>query len=513
MRYVIGVDVGTGSARAGVFDDAGTMYATAQCPIALHQPHAGWAEQSSTDIWKSVCTSVRECLSVSGIDPQAIEGISFSATCSLVLLDTSDQPLLLSEGAQLWDVVVWMDHRAVKEAEQISASGSTVLDNLGGTMSPEMQIPKLMWLKKHRVDLWERLGFAGDLADYLTYRCTGSNDRSVCTLGCKWTYNPDLNQWDHSFLAQVGLEDLLQKGAIPEQAKPIGSVVGSLTSEAAEQLGLSTSCHVATGLIDAHAGALGTLGLFANDDIEKRMALIAGTSNCHITLSHTRQEVPGVWGPYAGAVVPSLWANEGGQSASGAALDQVVALFAAGQQYGDDPHGNISREIQDRLVKDQQFANDVHVLPDFIGNRSPFANPDLRGTITGLTLEDQKETFLKVYWATAASIAYGTRLIIDTLNNNGYQISTIHLSGGHKKSELLVGLYSDATGCDVVLSSFEEPVLLGAAMAALLPTIVDQQMSTLSENLKGEHLIRKPSASTAQYHAQRYKAFLKMYSD
>ncbi|MFK7997420.1 MAG: FGGY-family carbohydrate kinase [Granulosicoccus sp.] len=511
MRYVVGVDVGTGSARAGIFDETGRMYATAQRAIALHRPQPEWAEQSSTSIWASICASVQECLSSCDIDAVEIDGISFSATCSLVLLDRNNEPLLLSEGSELWDVVVWMDHRAVSEAAQISASGSIVLETLGGVMSPEMQIPKLMWLRAHRPELWERLGYAGDLADYLTFRCSGSIMRSVCTMGCKWTFDPDLNAWNHTFLSQVGLDDLLNKASLPDTATPIGTGIGVLTAKAASELGLTTRCQVATGLIDAHSGALGTLGLFADNQVEERLALIAGTSNCHIALSRTRREVPGVWGPYAGAVTPAMWANEGGQSVTGALLDHIVNLFSAGAAYGDNPHAAISKVLSARLASAPDFASAVQVIPDFLGNRSPYANPELRGAISGLTIEDTHETFLKVYWAAAVSIAYGTRLIIDRLNENGYRINTIHLSGGHKKSELLVGLYCDATGCDVVLSPFEEPVLLGAAIAALAPLSEPQGMAGVIGKISGEYTVRRPEPSATLFHNDRYKIFLDQY--
>ena len=191
MRYVIGVDVGTGSARAGLFDETGRMLAQASHSIPMKRPQPEWAEQSSSKIWEAVCKSVQECVSGSSIPAEAVNGISFMATCSLVLLGKSDRPLMLSEGEEGWDIIVWMDHRAIEEVAEATRSNSRVLNNVGGTISPEMQIPKLMWLKRNRPDLWAELGFAGDLADYLTYRSSGSLHRSVCTLGCKWTYDPD----------------------------------------------------------------------------------------------------------------------------------------------------------------------------------------------------------------------------------------------------------------------------------------------------------------------------------
>src|ERR1700738_5185842 len=92
-EYVIGVDVGTGSARAGIFDLQGQMVATSQHPIQIFRPHEDHVEQSSRDIWHAVCSSVRAALNEGAVNPRQIVGISFDATCSLVVLDEEDLPL------------------------------------------------------------------------------------------------------------------------------------------------------------------------------------------------------------------------------------------------------------------------------------------------------------------------------------------------------------------------------------------------------------------------------------
>ncbi len=510
MRYVIGVDVGTRSARAGLFDETGHMLATASKPITMKQPKLEWAEQSSDEIWQSICYSVSECIAISGIKAKKISGISYSATCSLVLLDKKNKALVLSDGKENWNVIVWMDHRAACEAEEITKSGSSILNNLGGTMSPEMEIPKLMWLKRNRPELWEQLGYAGDLADFLVYHSCGSLKRSDCTLGCKWTYNADEDGWNKDFLHQIGLDDLLKKAQLPDQAVPVGTFMGKLTKQAASELGLTTNCSVASGLIDAHAGALGTLGLFVDDQLERRMALIAGTSNCHISLSPKKILIPGIWGPYSGAVINGMWCSEGGQSATGALLDHIVALFAKDRS-SKKYHTDIALQLMAIEDENPEFAAEIYVIPDFIGNRTPFANPKLRGHISGLTIEDPEISFLKIYWAAAASIAYGTRLLIDRMNQYGYKIDTIHLSGGHTKSPLLINLYADATGCDVFVSNAEEPVLLGAAIAALAQFEDKNYVAMVTKKMNKNGKLYLPRETHRRIHNERYKEFNKHY--
>lgn len=158
-------------------------------------------------------------------------------------------------------------------------------------------MPKLMWLKRNRPDLYARIGYAGDLGDWFGFQCTGSLDRSVCMLAGKWTFDPRPGfGWDRDLLRHIEMLDVLETAALPETALPIGTTLGHLTSEAASDLGLTTDCIFVVGMIDAYAGALGTLGRSLQNRPVHRLALIAGTSTCHIAAQPDRREVPGVWG-------------------------------------------------------------------------------------------------------------------------------------------------------------------------------------------------------------------------
>ena len=118
----IGVDVGTLSARAGVFDSAGRLIASARRPIAIWREPGEIVEQSSDDIWRAATAAVREAVEASGVAPEAVRGMGFDATCSLVALDRNARPLSVSPNdAPERDVMVWMDHRAIDDAERINA--------------------------------------------------------------------------------------------------------------------------------------------------------------------------------------------------------------------------------------------------------------------------------------------------------------------------------------------------------------------------------------------------------
>jgi FGGY-family pentulose kinase len=512
---LVGVDVGTGSARAGVFTPQGKLLGRSEQPIAMRRSDANFAEHDSEQIWSAVCTAVRTAVAEAAIDPAQIVGIAFDATCSLVVRDAAGRPVTVSrDGENRWDTIVWLDHRALEEADECTRTGHEVLHYAGGVMSPEMEVPKLMWLKRHLPESWARAAQMFDLADFLSWKATGSLARSQSTLTCKWTYLGHAEgKWRHDFLAQVGLEDLLDKAALPDEASPVGADLGALTEKAAAELGLSPACRVGAGLIDAHAGALGALGAFASDaaTIDRHLALIAGTSSCVMALSAEDRPTTGVWGPYYGAVLPGVWLNEGGQSATGALLDHIIRWHGAGGEPTGERHLAICRRVMElRQTEGLGLANRLHVLPDFHGNRSPLGDPFALGVISGLTLDSDFDSLCRLYWRTCVSIALGVRHILETLNTRGYAIDTLHVTGGHTRNPLLMELYADATNCTVVEPLTPDATLLGMAMVAanaagLYPSL-DQACLAMQQGGKS----RAPKTAAREQFDRDYRIFLEM---
>lgn len=513
---VVGVDVGTGSARAGVLGRDGKLLGRAEHPIDMNQPQNNHSEHDSEQIWAAVGSAVRGALTAAGAEGGDVAGISFDATCSLVVRDRAGGQLSVSTGGEArWDTIVWLDHRALAEAEECTATGHRVLDYIGGVMSPEMETPKLMWLKRHLPQCWQGAGHFFDLADFLTWKASGNAARSQCTVTCKWTYLGHENPgWQQDFFDQVGLGDLRERSGLPERASPIGADLGPLSEAAAAELGLTTACRVGAGLIDAHAGALGVLGGYAGDPrvIDRHLALIAGTSSCVMALSAEPRPTQGVWGPYYGALLPDCWLNEGGQSATGALLDHVIRWHSAGGRPNAETHRRITQRIMElRQDAGLDLAGRLHVLPDFHGNRSPLADPHAVGVISGLTLDSSFDSLCKLYWRTAVGIALGVRHILEALNERGYGIDTLHVTGGHLKNPLLMELYADAVGCKVIEPAAEDAVLLGSGMVAATAAGFYDSLGSAAEGMQQGGQERHPNPAARSRFDRDYAVFLKMH--
>jgi D-ribulokinase len=517
----IGVDVGTGSARAGVFDDHGRLLSSAKQPIAIWHEPGGIVEHSSRDIWRAVCESVREAVGASGLPRAALKGLGFDATCSLVVLDPSGTSLPVGpSGDPSRDVIVWMDHRAINEANLINHDGHEVLRYVGGKISPEMQLPKLLWLAKHIPDTYRRAGHFLDLTDFLTWRATGATTRSICTVTCKWTYLAHERRWAHDFFDRIGLPELggpnfVRIGAeVVEPGSPLGTGLGK---EAAAAMGLTPGIPIAAGLIDAHAGAVGTMGASLEaraGDPRRRLALILGTSCCCMAVADEPRFISGVWGPYFSALTPRQWLTEGGQSAFGGAIDHLMHLHPAfaglAKGAGEKAFEQMERDIlgsTGSLSGAALLARDLHVLPDFLGNRSPLADPNARGAVVGLDLSDDYASLLTLYVATLMGLAHGVGQIMRALERGGYQFDLLVVSGGAARSPLVRQIIADATGKKVGLPETTEPVLLGAAMLGAVAAGRHGMEDAMSAMSKLAQEVIPAGGEIAAFHEKKRQVF------
>lgn len=527
-KLYLGVDVGTASVRAALFDRRGTMRGSGTHAIRIGRPEEDLVEQSSDDIWAACGSAVRAALAEAGATPAHVAGIGFDATCSLVALGDGDRPVTVSPtGDDGWNVVVWMDHRATAQASRINETRHEVLRYVGGVVSPEMQTPKLLWLKERLPDTWRRAKRFLDLPDFLVYRATGVDVRSLCTTVCKWTFlGQDGRGWQRDFFERIGLGDLASEGfsRIGTRVRPMGERAGELTAASARELGLAAGTPVAVAIIDAHAGGIGTIGAPSPAPLESRLALIGGTSSCHMAVAPEPRFVSGVWGPYWSAMIPGMWLAEGGQSATGALIDHVVFSHARGadlraqaEQRSTSVYALLNERLE-VLARGAPFpaalCADLHVLPDHHGNRSPRADPTVRGMVSGLKLTDSLDSLALLYLATVQAIAHGTRHIVDALRAGGYRIDTILACGGDTKNDVFLREHADATGCAIVLPAEPEAVLLGSAILGAVasgdqPGVVEA-MAAMTRAGRGVH----PSGGgVAKFHEAKHRVFLRMHED
>ncbi|XP_022670271.1 FGGY carbohydrate kinase domain-containing protein-like isoform X2 [Varroa jacobsoni] len=505
--FVVGVDVGSRSARAALVTLRGNLVRKADRPLEVREQKGEIFEQNADQIWNAICECVREVVSSVSVDDIKGRPVSVSA-----------------DGDDRFNVIMWCDHRARDEAELINRGGYQVLRRVGGRISPEMEPPRLLWLKRHMPHSFQRIKHAFDLPDYLTYRATGSLSRSLCSLTCKWTYDAQKG-WDKAFWREIGLEEIADNPEIIGKQNEVrypGDFLGTLSKNAVKDLGLSSQTKVGASVIDAHAGVLGMLGAFAkgvSSEPTTRLCLIAGTSTCHMLLSKKEIFVNGVWGPYEGAIFPNLYLAEAGQSASGMFLDHLLMTHSRynealenSKRFGLHIVEFVTQILENMASSNRcsvdELTKDLHVYPDYHGNRSPLADPNMRGMISGLELSNTEEDLAILFLAGVQALAYQTKQIVDQLEKQGHRVESLLLCGGLINNPLYVAAHANVLQRPVLVPDENEVVLIGAAVLAARALGCFQDLWESMREMSGRATIRWPDQAVAELHSRRYKAFL-----
>lgn len=261
-----------------------------------------------------------------------------------------------------------------------------------------------------------------------------------------------------------------------------------MSEQAAAELGLKPGVAIGSGVIDAYAGWIGTVGakVELGRDIETaegeslaftRLAAVAGTSTCHLAMSKDAVFVPGIWGPYNNVVLPNYWMAEGGQSATGALLSHVLETHPAhkmalseAEQAGQNVYDYLNHHLEG--MKQKVGAPSLNFLGrhiffygDLWGNRSPVADPNMRGSLMGMSSDVSIDNLALLYYATMEFIALQTRQIVFAMNEAGHQLSSIFMSGSQCRNPVLMDLMATACEMPVVIPEYVfAAVVHGAAM-------------------------------------------------
>jgi FGGY-family pentulose kinase len=279
-----------------------------------------------------------------------------------------------------------------------------------------------------------------------------------------------------------------------------------LSEKAGHELGLPAGIAVGSGVIDAYAGWVGTIGAKVSlglpqlkvgvpeDDISQafsRLAAVAGTSTCHLAMSKEPVFVDGIWGPYRDVILPHYWMAEGGQSATGELLKHVIETHPAyNEAISMAKSSNIS--IYDYLnLRLQEMADRINAptisylgrhfffYGDLWGNRSPIADPNMTGAVIGLSSDRSTNGLATYYYAAMEFIALQTRHIIETMNSAGHLITSIFMSGSQCQNMILMELIATTCNMPVVIPRYvHAAVVHGAAMLGAKAASVDKDGKT-----------------------------------
>lgn len=492
--YLMGIDFGTESCRAAIFDLKGQPIAFAATPYPTSHPRPGRAEQSPTDWWNALVASVHRVMNETGIPARHIAAISYDATTmTVVALDQS--------GHELRPAIMWMDVRATEQSARAETIDHWARDyNGGGTMpaTAEWYPFKAAWLRANEPDIYRDAYRLVDAPEWLTFKLTGEWTLNINSAAQRMYYNRDHGGWPVEFYEHIGCGDVFDK--IPERILDLGEPVGGLSASVARELGLLPGTPVAQGCADAWAGQIG-LGVVEPG----KTAIITGSSHVISGQSANPLSGRGFFGGFTDSVIRGQYTVEGGLVSSGSVLKWFKDGFARDVTQAADRLGLNPYKILDERAADIPVGSDGLIINEYFqGNRTPYTDSKARGVITGLTLGTTPE---HMYRAIQESVCYGVAHNLTMFQAAGFEATELVACGGATNSRDWMQMHADVSGVPVTLTEVGDAVVLGSCMLAavgggLYPSIQDAARNMVKETERIEP--RSEVHEEYQFYLQQY---------
>jgi len=479
-KYAIGVDFGTESGRVVLVDVAdGREVATAvhtyangvideKLPGTDIRLEPDWALQDPNDYLEVYKNAIPAVLRSSGASPHDVIGLGIDFTaCTMMPTKADGTPLCFlpewRDNPHAW-VKLWKHHAAQPEANRLNeiarAQGYTFLDRYGGKISSEWFFPKAWQILDEAPAVYAAADRLIEGADWVVWQLTGLEKRNACTAGYKaiWSKREGFPP-DQFFKA---LDPRLQHVVDEKMSRtlyPLGAKAGGLTQQAAGWTGLDPGTAIAIANVDAH------VSVPAATVVEPaRMVIIMGTSNCHMVLGTEERLVPGMCGYVEDGIIPGFFGYEAGQSCVGDHFAWFVenCVPAAYEQEAKARGIDIHQSLEDKAARLKPGESGLVALDWWNGNRSVLVDVDLTGLLVGATLATKAE---EIYRALIEATAYGTRIIIETFEQNDVPVSEIVATGGlPDRNKLLMQIYADVTGRPIRIAETRQGGAFGSAM-------------------------------------------------
>ena len=428
-RLLLGVDVGTTSVKASIYDRVGNLLAESSEPARVDRLGDGRIEQDPAEIWRAVSDAVRALPNKEDVVSVGVCGHS----PTLILFDAHGQPIR--------PAILWQDRRAAAEAAELKERlGDRAAVVLGGPLpvTPSYPHPRLLWLRRHEPNVLARAAHALDTKDWVNFRLTdvvASDPWSAKALTNMATGRP-IEAWREL----LGVDP-----SIAPPTRPVSSPCGPLSAEAADALGLRPGVTVAIGWTDGGCAMLGT-GCFAQPGVAYD---VAGTSEVIGTTVPSPPSDPRIQN--APGPDPRWTLMMGPTQSSGASVTWLGAVL------GVEP-----REVVDLASTAPPGADGLLFLPYLEGERAPIWDPHARGGFVGLLASHTRAHMAR---AVLEGVAHSARHVLETIEEiAGRGFHEVRVVGGGSRSPLWNQIKADLLGRPVRATGAAETTSLGAAM-------------------------------------------------
>lgn len=491
MNYFLAYDVGTSSVKAILVNETGNILSSAIEEYPLHMPNPGWAEQTPIDYWNAICSATKNIVAKSNIDANQIKGIAFTTQAmGLIPVD--------KEGKVLYPNITWVDGRAEKQARQIMKKfgGKTIFKKIAGVeITGKDVIPKMMWLKEQKPEVYNNTYKFLDVNGYLKYKCTNKMV-AEWSGACSYSFNVKKKDWERLFfkIAGVGTERL------PDLARSIDEV-GKLTATAAQEMGLPIGIAVYGGCDDTQSAAVGTTAIG-----EGEAHIYLGTSAWVGVMSHKPQ-------PFKNAVFclqsadPAMNIIVGVTESAGVNTEWLLSNFYAKEK--NDANIDVFELLENDIKTIDAGANHLIVTPWFLGERCPVNTTTTRSTVFNLSHEHTRAHITRAHFE---GIAYNLRWTIQNLEKYfGFKINELKVAGGGAYSKTWMQIIADVTQRKIITTSQPKNAgALGAAMCAMVGSGTFKDFTEIHQLIQTNETF-DPNKENKAIYDELYKTYKRIY--
>jgi sugar (pentulose or hexulose) kinase len=495
MQTFLAIDAGTTSLKAALFDTQGRMLALERCEYTLLTPAPNVVELEAEVYWQALTSTVRSVLVHSRVPPQEVATLCISSQGeTFIPVDAHGSPLSRA--------IVWLDNRAGEEARLIAEHfGLDEVFNRSGQpdVAPTWPACKMLWMRRHTPETFERTYKFLWLEDYLLYRLTAQAVTSQAQQTSSLLLDIQARDWWPAMMEFVGITpDKL--GCL---AKP-GEPVGNLQAQAAEELGLTTHTLAVAGSMDQAIAALGAGDITPGRVVESTGGALGIVATLDAPLFDPQRRIP----CYLHALPDTYCLLPWGQTA-GMALkwfrDQFFSLEAdAARQAGRDPYDDMTAQA----AQVPPGCDGLVVLPHLEGAFCPEFNPNARAVFFGATLRNSRAHFIR---AILESVAYMLKRNLDLLEGLGIPVETITSLGGGARSPLWLQIKADVLQKPVNTIQVEEAACLGAAILGAVATGVYSDYPAAVASMVHYKEALQPDPNHRDVYRQGYEEYIELY--
>jgi xylulokinase len=478
---LIGLDIGTCGCKAIVFNEAGASLASASREYPVDMPRPGWAEQDAEAVWDQAQAALRLAIASAGPgDRVAALGLSVQGE-AVTPVD--------ADGRALGATILGMDTRTVEQNDWLAArfGAEYLFERTGMPMHTVNTLPKLLWLKQHRPDLWQKAARFLLYEDFVAQKMTGRPVISCCLASRTQAYDLLDSRWSPHILSAIELDPTRLASV-----QPSGVAVGRMGSQLARELGLDEPPLVVSGGHDQACGALGA-GLTRPGlaEVSTGTAEVVEVAMASPVLNETLRQ--GKVSCYA-HVVPGLYLAMTLNQSGGLLLRWWRDTLCQPEKEEAQSQGRDAYDVIFEHAPPE--PSPVMVLPHFAGSGTPWFDTASKGAILGLTFNTTKSDLAK---AILEGLTFELRINLDLLKQGGVPINELRAIGGGARSELWLQLKADISGIRVVTPAVTEA--MQSVLSSIAACIRPWHLSAISYNRKPlcQTRIARPRSSASRW--------------